>query len=172
MTLTFVSAGWTGKGYRLLDAAGSEIGWLDVSNWRDAATLTLGEATYSVRKDPLDGALIVAGPDGLPVAQALRPSLWKPEYDLDWGDGRGRLYRPSAWQPQRCVVDDGDGTGITVHAAFEVTPEVVSGEGFEVRELPPVELAVTTVHHGSMATIGETWEQFMAWIEAKVLNAA
>jgi DNA-binding transcriptional MerR regulator len=64
------------------------------------------------------------------------------------------------------AVDDGDGTGITVHAAFEVGPEVVSGDGYEVRELPPVELAVTTVHHGSMTTIGETWEQFTAWIEA------
>ncbi|WP_415971950.1 MerR family transcriptional regulator [Rhodococcus sp. 077-4] len=64
------------------------------------------------------------------------------------------------------AVDDGDGTGIVVHAAFEVGPEVAAGEGYEVRELPPVELAVTTVHHGSMATIGETWEQFTAWIEA------
>lgn len=63
------------------------------------------------------------------------------------------------------AVDDGEGTGITVHAAFEVGPEVVAGEGYEVRELPPVDLAATTVHHGSMATIGETWEQFMAWIE-------
>ncbi|OZC85919.1 hypothetical protein CH274_03610 [Rhodococcus sp. 06-418-5] len=64
------------------------------------------------------------------------------------------------------AVDDGDGSGVTVHAAFEVGPQVVGGEGYEVRELPPVELAVTTVHHGSMATIGETWEQFIAWIEA------
>ncbi|OZD06981.1 hypothetical protein CH275_07175 [Rhodococcus sp. 06-235-1A] len=63
------------------------------------------------------------------------------------------------------AVDDGEGTGITVHAAFEVGPKVSAAEGYEVRELPPVELAVTTVHHGSMATIGETWEQFMAWID-------
>lgn len=109
MTLTCVSAGWTGQRHRLLDSAGHEVGRLEVSNWRDAAVLTLGDVGYAVRKDPLDGALVVAGPDGLPVAQAVRPSLWKAEYDLDWGDGRGRLYRPSAWKTGRFVVDDADG---------------------------------------------------------------
>ncbi|MGV8873206.1 MAG: MerR family transcriptional regulator [Rhodococcus sp. (in: high G+C Gram-positive bacteria)] len=79
--------------------------------------------------------------------------------------GHGVTFGPSSIAVYEAV-DDGDGTGITVHAAFEVGPEVVAGEGYEVRELPPVELAVTTVHHGSMATIGETWEQFMVWIEA------
>ena len=63
------------------------------------------------------------------------------------------------------AVDDAEGTGITVHTAFEVGPTVTSAEGYEVRELPAVDLAVTTVHHGSMVTIGETWGQFMAWIE-------
>ncbi|OZC79346.1 hypothetical protein CH251_00055 [Rhodococcus sp. 06-462-5] len=79
--------------------------------------------------------------------------------------GHGVTFGPSSIAMYEAV-DDGDGTGITVHAAFEVGPQVVAGEGYEVRELPPVELAVTTVHHGSMATIGETWEQFIAWIEA------
>ncbi|CCQ14308.1 Transcriptional regulator, MerR family [Rhodococcus sp. AW25M09] len=63
------------------------------------------------------------------------------------------------------AVADGDGTGVTVHAAFEVGPTVTAAEGYEIRELPPVELAATTVHHGSMSTIGETWEEFMAWID-------
>lgn len=63
------------------------------------------------------------------------------------------------------AVDDAEGTGITVHAAFEVGPTVTSAEGYEVRELPAVDLAVTTVHHGSMVTIGETWGKFMSWIE-------
>ena len=79
--------------------------------------------------------------------------------------GHGVTFGPSSIAMYEAV-DDGDGTGITVHAAFEVGPEVASGDGYEVRELPPVELAVTTVHHGSMTTIGETWEQFTAWIEA------
>ncbi|MDI9928843.1 MerR family transcriptional regulator [Rhodococcus sp. IEGM 1354] len=64
------------------------------------------------------------------------------------------------------AVDDGDGTGITVHAAFEIAPDVDAGVDYDVAELPAVDLALTTVHHGSMATIGETWEQFMAWIDA------
>lgn len=60
--------------------------------------------------------------------------------------------------------------GIKVNAAFPVSGEVEvselsgTGGGFEVVELPPVELAATTVHHGSMATIGETWESLTAWV--------
>ncbi|OZC69227.1 hypothetical protein CH306_09185 [Rhodococcus sp. 15-725-2-2b] len=79
--------------------------------------------------------------------------------------GHGVTFGPSSIAMYEAV-DDGDGSGVTVHAAFEVEPQVVGGEGYEVRELPPVEFAVTTVHHGSMATISETWEQFIAWIEA------
>lgn len=77
----------------------------------------------------------------------------------------GVEFGPSSIAMYEALVD-GDGTGVTVHAAFEVGPNVTAAEGYDVRELPPVELAVTTVHHGSMATIGETWEQFMAWIES------
>ncbi|MDJ0394384.1 MerR family transcriptional regulator [Rhodococcus sp. G-MC3] len=62
------------------------------------------------------------------------------------------------------ALDDAEGAGIRVNAAFEVPPATSSGTGFQVVDLPAVELAATTVHHGSMATIGETWELLIAWI--------
>lgn len=79
--------------------------------------------------------------------------------------GHGVEFGPSSIAMYEAI-DDGDGTGVTVHAAFEVGPNVTAAEGYDVRELPPVDLAATTVHHGSMATIGETWQQFMAWIDS------
>ncbi|MBB2914203.1 DNA-binding transcriptional MerR regulator/effector-binding domain-containing protein [Streptosporangium becharense] len=57
----------------------------------------------------------------------------------------------------------GDGSGVIVTAGFPVGPDVVSGDGFEVVELPAVESAATTVHRGSMATIGGTWEALHQW---------
>lgn len=109
MTLTFVPEGWTHSRHHILDADGRAVGTLDLSNWREAATLVLGEATYAIRLDRIDRAFTVCGPDGLPVAQAHKASAWKPDFALDWGDGRGRLYRPSAWRGGRFVVDGEDG---------------------------------------------------------------
>ncbi|SNT26207.1 GyrI-like domain-containing protein [Rhodococcoides kyotonense] len=54
--------------------------------------------------------------------------------------------------------------GVQVDAAFQVESDVTAGEGFDVVELPAVDLTATTVHRGSMATIGETWEALMAWV--------
>ena len=109
MTVTLKPRGWTGSAFRILGADGTVVGEMDLSSWRDAATLTLGDATYTVRKDPLDGAFVVLGADGLPRAQATKPSMWKSEFDVDWGDGRGRLHRPSAWGTGAFVVDGEDG---------------------------------------------------------------
>lgn len=55
-------------------------------------------------------------------------------------------------------------SGINISAAFPVSTDVVEGGGFDIVELPSIDLAATTVHHGSMATIGETWESMMLWV--------
>lgn len=55
-------------------------------------------------------------------------------------------------------------SGITINAAFPVAQNVEAGDGFEIVDLLPVDLAATTVHHGSMATIGQTWEALMEWV--------
>jgi DNA-binding transcriptional MerR regulator/predicted transcriptional regulator YdeE len=54
--------------------------------------------------------------------------------------------------------------GLRVTAAFEVGAQVESGSGFVVEEVPGVELAATTVHYGSMATVGEAWSALHQWI--------
>lgn len=63
------------------------------------------------------------------------------------------------------AIEAGDGEGARVYAAFPVEADTVAGEGFTVAKVPGVDLAATTVHYGSMATIGESWEALHAWIE-------
>jgi DNA-binding transcriptional MerR regulator/effector-binding domain-containing protein len=63
------------------------------------------------------------------------------------------------------AIDSGDGGGARVFAGFPVGDEVNAGQGFEVTIAPAVDLAVTTIHHGSMATIGDAWEALLAWID-------
>ncbi len=63
------------------------------------------------------------------------------------------------------AIASGDGEGARVYAAFPVDTETVAGEGFSIAEIPGTNLAATTAHYGSMATIGESWEALHAWIE-------
>jgi DNA-binding transcriptional MerR regulator len=53
--------------------------------------------------------------------------------------------------------------GMECHAGFGYGGEPASG--FDLVELPAVAEAVTQVHLGSMATIGESWQAFGAWLE-------
>ncbi|MGZ0043083.1 M20/M25/M40 family metallo-hydrolase [Paenibacillus ottowii] len=59
--------------------------------------------------------------------------------------------------------EEGNGYELIVAAAYPVGPEVVSGDGFEVVELPGFESAVTTVHRGSETT-DATWNKLRRWI--------
>ena len=62
------------------------------------------------------------------------------------------------------AIESGDGSGARVVAGFVVGDEAHSGPGFAVEELPPVKLAVATVHLGVMATIGDTWQALNTWV--------
>lgn len=63
------------------------------------------------------------------------------------------------------AIESGDGEGARAYAAFLLDTEATAGEGFSIAEIPGVDLAATTVHYGSMATIGESWEALHSWIE-------
>lgn len=63
------------------------------------------------------------------------------------------------------AIESGAGEEVRAYAAFPVGEHVGEGEGFSIAEVPAVPLAATTVHYGSMDTIGESWEALHAWIE-------
>lgn len=66
--------------------------------------------------------------------------------------------------------DDRNDAGARAYAAFSVPEATASASGFTVTEIPGVDLAATTVHRGSMSTIGESWEALQAWISANGLQ--
>lgn len=86
----------------------------------------------------------------------------------------GRLYRDLTAAgvrpgPQSLAmyeaIESGDGEGARAYAAFQVGADVAAGAGFTIDDVPAVDLAATTVHYGSMATIGDSWDALHAWIE-------
>jgi DNA-binding transcriptional MerR regulator/predicted transcriptional regulator YdeE len=54
---------------------------------------------------------------------------------------------------------------ITVHAAFPVPADTPEQAGFEVRDLPAIEHAVTMMHYGSMAEAFRTAQLMGQWID-------
>ena len=54
-----------------------------------------------------------------------------------------------------------------VHVCFPVEPGTQSGPGFEVVDLPAIETAACLSHHGSMATIGQSWQALLDWVAAE-----
>ncbi|MET1052669.1 MAG: GyrI-like domain-containing protein [Mycetocola sp.] len=59
---------------------------------------------------------------------------------------------------------DTDGAGARAYAAYPVPEGTPSTAEYTVTEVPGVELAVTVIHHGVMATIGESWDALFRWI--------
>jgi effector-binding domain-containing protein len=55
---------------------------------------------------------------------------------------------------------------VDIEVAVPVTGAVPEGERVKRRELPAVEEMACTVHEGSYETVGATYGQLMAWIEA------
>lgn len=75
------------------------------------ARLVLGDEVYEVRKDPRDGALLLER-QGLPEAQAIKTSVWKHAYDVEWPDGRLRFGRPAG--DERTFEAEADGQRVAL----------------------------------------------------------
>lgn len=60
--------------------------------------------------------------------------------------------------------------GMQIAAAYPTVLESVPVDGVEVADLTAVARAVTVVHHGSVETIGDTWQALMRHLEAEGLS--
>ncbi|MGO4596824.1 GyrI-like domain-containing protein [Terrabacter sp. 2RAF25] len=66
---------------------------------------------------------------------------------------------------------DGDAGGTRWGVGFPTTLESVDVEGAEVSALPACDRAVTVIHRGSMATIGDTWQALATPVDSRGLTA-
>ena len=61
--------------------------------------------------------------------------------------------------------DAADADEILVTAAFVINDSVTAGDGYEVRTLPGIDQAAVTTHHGSVATIDQSWHALLDWTQ-------
>jgi DNA-binding transcriptional MerR regulator len=66
---------------------------------------------------------------------------------------------------------DGDAEGTTWGVGFPTALESVDVEGAAVSALPACQRALTVIHRGSMATIGDTWQALATTVDAQGLTA-
>lgn len=57
-----------------------------------------------------------------------------------------------------------DGT-VQIHACMPVNVEPAAAPGFSIVDLPALEKAATTVHHGNVSGIGAAWQALGSWVE-------
>jgi DNA-binding transcriptional MerR regulator/effector-binding domain-containing protein len=99
------------------------------------------------------------GPENVsPVIGPLFDSLYSALLDAGITPGEHALAMYAA--------DDSDDAGARAYAAFAVPEATASASGFSVTGIAGVDSAATTVHKGSMSTIGESWEALFEWISA------
>ena len=107
----------------------------------------------SVTVYALEGRAPGAGPENVsPVIDQLLPRL------IGALEGAGReLDEPGVYWN-----DDVEGSDeLAVHVSFTADPVPQAGDGYEVVELPAVELAAVLTHHGDMPSIGESYSKLM-----------
>lgn len=66
---------------------------------------------------------------------------------------------------------DGDAEGTTWGVGFPTALDEIDVAGAEVADLPAVDRALTVIHRGSMATIGDTWQALATAVDATGLTA-
>jgi DNA-binding transcriptional MerR regulator len=66
---------------------------------------------------------------------------------------------------------DGDAEGTSWGVGFATNLDSVDVEGAEVSALPASDRALTVIHRGSMATIGDTWQALATAVDARGLTA-
>lgn len=98
MRLHVKPVGWFSSRYRveLGGDRAAPVAYLDFATWRTGAMLELADTTLELRRDPLDGALVLLR-DGTPEAQAVKPSVWAYTYSLEWAGGAGHLRADGSW---------------------------------------------------------------------------
>ncbi|WP_323097333.1 MerR family transcriptional regulator [Intrasporangium sp. YIM S08009] len=64
----------------------------------------------------------------------------------------------------------GDAEGTTWGVGYTTSREAVEVEGAEVSELPGCDRALTVIHRGSMATIGDTWQALATAADSRGLT--
>ncbi|WP_207556022.1 GyrI-like domain-containing protein [Intrasporangium flavum] len=72
--------------------------------------------------------------------------------------------------PESLAWYDGDADGTTWGVGYPTSLETVDVEGAEVGDLPACERALTVVHRGSMATIGDAWRGLGEAVAARGLT--
>ncbi|GAA1994082.1 MerR family transcriptional regulator [Microbacterium pumilum] len=125
-----------------------------------------GTMSTAVEYRPIDAATVYAvegrapgmGPENVsPVIDQVMPGL------IQAIESAGGAPREPGIFWYEAVPDTEE---LAVHVSFTADPEPREAEGYDVVELPPIELAAVLTHRGDMPSIGRSWMALMDQIVA------
>lgn len=91
-----------------IEVEGQKIAMLDVSCWREAGEISLEGQPYRLyREGVMSGAFILKNQQEESVARAIKPSAFRSQFDLEFGDRRYSLKRASGFGRGFSVFQDG-----------------------------------------------------------------
>lgn len=91
-----------------IEVEGQKIAMLDVSCWMEAGAISLEGQLYRLyREGVMRGSFVLKNQQGEAVARAIKPSAFRSQFDLEFGDRHCSLKRASAFGRSFSVFQDG-----------------------------------------------------------------
>lgn len=123
--------------YRLLQGENGEaLAKVKMGSFREGALLMIGEEEYTFRREKLmSGDFLLEASDGTIIACATKPSVWRDEFTITFGDLMFTLHKTSTWKRGFTLVWEGESAG-------EIRPKswVSSTAVVDIPESLPLEL--------------------------------
>lgn len=95
--LRAVRKSWFSYRTEVLDGAGATVAVIDLSNWRENATIEVAGRRYLARHRTWAKEFVLEDESGRAVATAEKPSAWRERFLFVLGERRYELARGSAW---------------------------------------------------------------------------
>src|SRR5829696_7965474 len=80
-----------------IEAEGQNVALLDVSSWRVAGAISIGHRAYQLYREGLMSGAFLLEYEGQVVARAIKPSAFRPQFDLEFHNHRYSLTRASVF---------------------------------------------------------------------------
>jgi hypothetical protein len=121
---------WFSWDFTVVDASDQTVATVDMSAWREKATVVLADTTYQIRRDGMIGPFLLEDATGV-VARAVKPSAFRQSFIVEYAGREYTLTRRSAFTREAVLRLDAQEVGsigpeawFTRRAAVNITADV------------------------------------------------
>ena len=110
---------WAPAALSRLQAMEKELGTVKSAAFSEGATLTIGDAVYTLRRESaLRGKFLMEDEFGTVLLAAEKPSAWKDRFVFSFGDVEFELFKASTWRVGFALCWNGEQVGRVDRVGF------------------------------------------------------